>query len=110
MLDVRNKNFIVTGATSGIGRLLTKRLIEQGANVAFCGRSENKLNELVSEITPWIAKHSRKPLTRQISSWSITLLLKASEKLGGIDVLLNCAGANTSKALSQTYQSMISWG
>lgn len=98
MLDVRNKNFIVTGATSGIGRLLTKRLIEQGANVAFCGRSESKLNELVSEITPCDSQTFSQAFDATNFELVDHFVAKASEKLGGIDVLVNCAGANTSRS------------
>ncbi|MGY2573443.1 SDR family oxidoreductase [Vibrio sp. C8] len=98
MLGVKNKNFIVTGATSGIGRLLTKRLVELGANVAFCGRSESKLSELVSEIISCDSQTYFQSFDATNLELINQFVADASEKLGGIDVLVNCAGANTSRS------------
>ena len=41
----------VTGASQGIGRACAMRLANQGAAVAVAARNQEKLNELVSEIT-----------------------------------------------------------
>lgn len=41
---------VVTGASSGIGRLLAKRLASQGAHVALVARREEALRELADEI------------------------------------------------------------
>jgi shikimate 5-dehydrogenase len=38
-----NKNFIMTGASSGIGRAVAKKLMRNGANVAVLGRNIEKL-------------------------------------------------------------------
>jgi len=43
-----NKRYIVTGATSGIGRKIVVDLIENGATVLAIGRRAEKLNELKS--------------------------------------------------------------
>jgi len=46
MIDIKNKNIIVTGATGGIGNSIVKNLIEQGANVLATGTRTEKLEEL----------------------------------------------------------------
>lgn len=39
---------LVTGATSGLGKALTYKLIEQGHNVIACGRNQEKLDALTT--------------------------------------------------------------
>ncbi len=50
-MDLKNKNILVTGASKGIGRITTKYLTEQGANVIVNYASDEKAaNEIVSEL------------------------------------------------------------
>ena len=48
-LNIRNNVAIVTGGTSGIGLATVRLLLENGANVAFCGREQQRLDS-TSEI------------------------------------------------------------
>ena len=41
-----NKNILITGATSGIGKSLTKYLSERGANILMLSKDESKLDVL----------------------------------------------------------------
>lgn len=43
------KTVLVTGATSGIGRALTERMIESGIFVIAVGRQQARLDELVAK-------------------------------------------------------------
>ena len=45
-----NKNILITGATSGIGKSLTKHLSEHGANILMLSKDESKLDVLYDEI------------------------------------------------------------
>ena len=45
-LNLQNRNFIVTGATSGIGKSIAMALIEEGAKVIINARNEDRLVEL----------------------------------------------------------------
>ena len=49
-MRLANKTAIITGATGGIGEATSKRFLEEGANVALVGRSEEKLNTLMSNL------------------------------------------------------------
>lgn len=42
-LDLKDRKFIVTGSTSGIGRSIASALVEEGAYVIINGRNEEKL-------------------------------------------------------------------
>ena len=41
-----NKNILITGATSGIGKSLTKYLSGHGANILMLSKDESKLDVL----------------------------------------------------------------
>ncbi|HTA60400.1 MAG TPA: 3-oxoacyl-[acyl-carrier-protein] reductase [Candidatus Baltobacteraceae bacterium] len=51
MFSLRDKVAVVTGASQGIGRDTAHALAEAGAKVAVAARNEEKLAELVQEIT-----------------------------------------------------------
>lgn len=97
MNNIENKSFLVTGATSGIGKQLVKTLVDAGANVAFCGRSSDKLNTVISSLT--LAEQRIHSQAFDITDYEkISSFVTASiEKFGTIDCLINCAGANSAR-------------
>jgi NAD(P)-dependent dehydrogenase (short-subunit alcohol dehydrogenase family) len=92
-----NKRILITGATSGIGRSLAIKLAKQGAQLAVCGRSEEKMQALIKEL----ALHEKSIFSRTFSvtdEYEIIRFVKdASNVLGGIDILINNAGVNPAK-------------
>ena len=44
MIDLKNLNIILTGATGGIGSSILEKLVLGGANVLASGTNEQKLN------------------------------------------------------------------
>jgi len=49
-MNLTNKNIIVTGASSGIGKTTAIILSSFGANLIICGRNENRLLETYNEL------------------------------------------------------------
>jgi short-subunit dehydrogenase len=101
----KDKCVIVTGGTSGLGRSLVLKLIHAGAKVSFCGRSEEKMNDVLSEIK----LEQRNNIfydTFEITEEDkiITFVKNVEEKLGQVNVLINCAGANSARALIEDIQ------
>jgi 3-oxoacyl-[acyl-carrier protein] reductase len=91
MFSLRDKVAVVTGASQGIGRDTAHALAEAGAKVAVAARNEEKLTELVQEIT---AKGGEAFAVKmdvadieQIKSGFKSIL----EKFGKIDILVNNA-------------------
>src|SRR5258708_568682 len=91
MFSLRDKVAVVTGASQGIGRDTAHALAEAGAKVAVAARNEEKLAELVQEIT---AKGGEALAVKmdvadidQIKSGFKSIL----EKFGKIDILVNNA-------------------
>ena len=46
MIDLKENNIIVTGATGGIGNSIVKQLYDAGANILATGTKNEKLEEL----------------------------------------------------------------
>ncbi len=51
IVDLTGKTILVTGASDGIGRQTSKTISEVGGKVILVGRSEEKLNAVLSELT-----------------------------------------------------------
>ena len=98
-MNLKNKNIIITGATSGIGRALAIKLLQNGANIAICGKSKEKMTSLISELKQ--PKNNIFYDTFDITeSKSISTFIEESIKnLGEIDILVNCAGVNSARSL-----------
>lgn len=48
---LESKVIIITGASSGIGKASAKMLAAEGAKVIAVARNQERLNELVNEVT-----------------------------------------------------------
>src|SRR5439155_26783808 len=49
-MNIENKTVLVTGATDGVGRLVARRLADQGARVLIHGRDRTRSEQLLNEI------------------------------------------------------------
>ena len=91
-----NKNILITGATSGIGKSLTKCLSEYGANILMLSKDESKLDVLYDEIVkkyntvPCIFKCDLQKLNED-SAIEINKII--NENYSGIDAVIFNAAA-----------------
>ena len=89
MIDLKNKNIIVTGASGGIGNAIVQNLYEKGANILASGTNDKKLNDLQSKFKNIIIKKFDISKTDQIEQFinDATDMLK-----GNLDCIVNNAG------------------
>ena len=90
MINFKNKNILITGASGGIGNELVKKFVSLGGNVLGTGTKAEKL-DLIKKKYPNIkvkkfdiSDHSR------IEEFIDNVALE----LGGLDILVNNAGTN----------------
>lgn len=48
--NISGKRILITGASSGIGRGISERLANAGAQLYVCGRNEDRLNEVINSL------------------------------------------------------------
>ncbi|KIL45046.1 SDR family NAD(P)-dependent oxidoreductase [Jeotgalibacillus soli] len=86
-LGLQNKVAVVTGASAGIGRAITQRLLDEGANVVTGSRTTDSLKELGYEkqLLP-VAVDLSEPQGPD------TLIQQAIKTFGKIDILVNNVG------------------
>jgi 3-oxoacyl-[acyl-carrier protein] reductase len=83
---------LVTGASQGIGRTCALRLAKEGATVGVAARNQDKLNELVAEITAAGGKASAFALDVADEEQVKSTVKAIIAQLGKIDILVNNAG------------------
>ena len=88
------KTVIITGATDGIGRALAV-LLSREYNLALCGRSEEKMAQLIRELGDCSIYAECFDITDGEKRHSFCEHVK--QEFGTVDVLVNSAGANTKK-------------
>lgn len=88
------KTVIITGATDGIGKSLAI-LLSGEYNLALCGRSEDKMKQLISELDDCHVYAECFDITNDEKRRSFCEHVK--KEFTSIDVLVNNAGANTKK-------------
>lgn len=82
----------VTGASQGIGRACALHLAIDGAAVAVAARNQEKLNELVAEITTAGGRAAAFALDVADEAQIKDAIKAASTKFGKVDILVNNAG------------------
>lgn len=92
LADYADRNVVITGASSGIGRLLALRMAEAGARVALVARRETDLEAVAAEIRSVGGRAEVLPCDVGDREQALAAADRASEILGGIDVLVNNAG------------------
>lgn len=98
-LDFNGKKIVITGASSGIGRQTAITLSELGASVVLIARREEKLKEVLSELSG----NGHVYYCIDLSDVSIieTEIKKIVAETGAVDGLVYAAGVDISLPLQQ---------
>ena len=92
-MRLKNKRALVTGASSGLGKAIAERFAREGASVVITGRRADALEAVAAGITAAggvahaiVADHTREEDNARCIEGAVAAL-------GGLDVLVNNAGA-----------------
>jgi NAD(P)-dependent dehydrogenase (short-subunit alcohol dehydrogenase family) len=84
------KTAIITGSNRGIGRAIAHRLAQDGMNVVLCARDEELLKATADAIGP---NALSVPVDLRLPDSAARVVDAALERFGGLDVVVNNAGA-----------------
>lgn len=93
MFNIKNKNILITGATSGIGRATVLVLSSMGANVTFIARNKDKAEILLKELNTKSQNKAAYILADLSSQKEVKSAAKEYLKMNRpLDILINNAG------------------
>ena len=94
-LGLKDKAVIVTGGSKGLGAAAARRLAAEGARLLLTARDEARISAVaraIEEETGTTCATAPADLTQ--ADAANVVVTQAIEKLGRVDVLINCAGAS----------------
>ena len=99
MFDLKGKVAVITGASSGLGRQMTKAFANQGADLVILARRLDRLEELKKELENMNVRIL--PIKCDVTSTEdINNAASIAEKeFGHTDILVNCAGSSKDKGV-----------
>lgn len=86
---LKDKKIVITGGGRGLGFVMAKKFVSEGAQVLIAGRNEQTLKQSAADINCQYL-----PLDVQDTTSFKTFLDKADKILGGVNVLVNNAGVS----------------
>jgi len=99
---LKDRNVFITGATGGLGAHIAVELSQQGCNIYLTGREPNKL-KTIKDVVNLGRGRAYDGVGDLRSLEDVDFLINdAKDKLGSVDILVNCAGVFTVKPLSKS--------
>ncbi|MBC6989517.1 SDR family NAD(P)-dependent oxidoreductase [Hymenobacter sp. BT491] len=93
--DLEGKVILITGGSRGLGLLLARQAVSEGAKVAICARDAEELERAREELSAGGAEVMTLQRDMTNAEEVRTLVAEVQAKLGPIDVLVNNAGIIT---------------
>lgn len=98
-LGLKDKVAVVTGGSRGIGLAIAKRLLSEGAHVAICGRSEERLAKAAESLRNGAGRVVAVRCDTANSSDRKDFIAQVAAGMGRVDILVNNAGTHVRGAL-----------
>ena len=92
-MRLKQKNVLITGAGSGIGKACSKLFFNEGANLVLTDLKDKSIDDSINDISKEsnIEKIRGDVSEREDAKKIVNF---AVNKLGSLDILINCAGVN----------------
>jgi short-subunit dehydrogenase len=92
LMSYKGRNAVVTGASSGIGKLMARRLASAGANLVLVARRGERLQELAAEVRSFGCEALVLPCDVADRAQCSAAAQQALQRFGHLDLLVNNAG------------------
>lgn len=102
-MKLKGKSIVVTGASSGMGRVIVERFVKEGANVVAVARRAERLQELATSLNGALGSIIVCPGDVSKQEDCERMIDLAVEKFGKLDVLVNNAGVMDDMATVANY-------
>ena len=101
MINLKNKNIVITGASRGIGEQLVYSFAECGANVTLLSRNKDKMKKIILRMNKKFKNQSFKSYILDVSDEiNVKQIFKEIiSNLESIDVLINNAGITSDNVI-----------
>ncbi|MFN3886627.1 MAG: SDR family oxidoreductase [Aquabacterium sp.] len=101
MVDLKDKVAFVTGAASGLGAAISRRLVEAGARVVLADLAGDKAKMLADVLDP--GGERTLPIRLDVSSeqGAAQAMSLCLQRFGGLDILVNNAGTDVTAPLDE---------
>lgn len=90
--DLRGKNVLITGGSRGLGLVMARQLVQQGAHLAICSRDAEELNRTHQDLSAYGQKVFTTTCDVTSQSEVESMIRQVRDHFGSIDVLINNAG------------------
>ena len=94
MFNFKEKTVVITGASSGLGKQMSKAFAKEGANLVLLARRIERLEELKDEVEKLGVKAL--PIKCDVTKTEDinTAAKLAEQEFSKVDILINCAGSS----------------
>ena len=92
---------LVTGASRGIGKAIAIELAALGYDLALVARNESALAEVIASLPDSCGKAVAIPADLSQEESYASVIAEAVSELGGLDVLVNCAGLSQAGSFTE---------
>lgn len=99
MFNLNNRVAVITGASSGLGRQMSRSFAKQGANLVLLARRIERLEELKVELEQYGVKVLPIKCDVTLTDDINNAAKLAKETFGKVDILVNCAGSSKDKGV-----------
>jgi NAD(P)-dependent dehydrogenase (short-subunit alcohol dehydrogenase family) len=100
-LGIQGKTALVTGATSGIGLAIARRLGEEGCKVSISGRDKDKLSKAVADLRSSSISAEGAICDMRVARDVSALVNNAVAKFGRLDIVVSNAGTHLAGCLDE---------
>ena len=98
-LELRGRAYLITGGTDGLGLALARRLVDEGARVAICGRDEERLERAREALgADSLCLRADVTVAAELDSFIDTAL----ERFGRLDGVVNNAGKSSGTSVAES--------